>query len=203
LKTIGNLIYYRFINSAIVAPDSCDIIDNSADKALNNEQRKNLGSVAKVLQFAASKKGFGDESPHLVCLNQYIVECHEKLKNFFRDCCEVPDPEEHFSIDQFTEATLMGKPMIYISLAEICDTHQLLLDYRYQLASKERDPLHELLDDLGGSPSLCSLLGAADTNQVCATHCHLKTLFTFGALPSYWIHISIKLFLAYCSISEL
>ena len=52
-------------------PDSCDIVDvNSGEKALNNEQRKNLGSVAKVLQFAASKKGFGDESPHLQCLNQ-------------------------------------------------------------------------------------------------------------------------------------
>ena len=71
LKVIGNLIYYRYINSAIVAPDSCDIVDvNSGEKALNNEQRKNLGSVAKVLQFAASKKGFGDESPHLQCLNQ-------------------------------------------------------------------------------------------------------------------------------------
>ena len=46
---------------------------NSGEKALNNEQRKNLGSVAKVLQFAASKKGFGDESPHLQCLNQVQI----------------------------------------------------------------------------------------------------------------------------------
>jgi len=28
--------------------------------------------------------------------------------------------------------------------------------------SDEKDPLHELLDDLGGQPSLCSLLGAAE-----------------------------------------
>ena len=56
------------------SPDSCDIVDvNSGEKALNNEQRKNLGSVAKVLQFAASKKGFGDESPHLQCLNQVRI----------------------------------------------------------------------------------------------------------------------------------
>jgi hypothetical protein len=132
LKVIGNLIYYRYINSAIVAPDSCDIVDvNSAEKALNNEQRKNLGSIAKILQFAASKKGFGEESPHLTCLNQYIIEAHEKLKTFFRDCCDVSDPEDEFNMDQYSEATLIAKPVIYISLAEICDTHQLLLDYRY------------------------------------------------------------------------
>ena len=34
---------------------------------------------------------------------------------------------------------------------------------RYQIAPDERDCLHELLDDLGGEPSLCSLLGAPGT----------------------------------------
>lgn len=90
---------------------------------------------------------------------------HEKMKSFFRDCCNVPEPEEEFAIDQYTEATLIAKPVIYITLAEICDTHQLLLDYRFQITDElgENDPLHELLDDLGSEgPSLCSLLGAAD-----------------------------------------
>jgi len=57
LKIVGNLIYYRYINSAIVAPDAFNIVDVSAEKSLNNEQRRNLGSVAKILQFAATKKG--------------------------------------------------------------------------------------------------------------------------------------------------
>ena len=57
LKIVGNLIYYRYINSAIVAPDAFDIIDVSAHKGLTNDQRRNLGSVAKILQFAASNKG--------------------------------------------------------------------------------------------------------------------------------------------------
>lgn len=164
LKIVGNLIYYRYINSAIIAPDSCDIVvSSSPDQMLNNEQRKNLGSIAKVLQFAASKKGFGEENAHLVCLNQYIIESHEKLREFFRDCCSVQEPEEEFSMDQYSEVTLIAKPMIYISLVELCDTHQMLLDYRFQIAPNENDPLHELLDDLGEKPSLCSLLGATDS----------------------------------------
>ncbi|XP_059079464.1 ras GTPase-activating-like protein IQGAP1 [Tigriopus californicus] len=175
LKVIGNLIYYRYINTAIVAPDSCDIVDiNATDKAMNNEQRKNLGSIAKVLQFAASKKGFGEESAHLMCLNQYIIESHDKFKAFFADCCRVPEPEEEFAIDSYSEALLLAKPVIYITLAEICDTHQLLLDYRYQVASNEDDPIHELLDDLGERPSLCSLLGAADTESSDASLTHLS-----------------------------
>lgn len=54
---VGNLIYYRYINSAIVAPDAFDIMDVGAANGLSSEQRRNLGSVAKILQFAASNKG--------------------------------------------------------------------------------------------------------------------------------------------------
>lgn len=54
---VGNLIYYNYINSAIVAPDAFDIITLPPDKTLSNNQRRNLASIAKILQFAASKKG--------------------------------------------------------------------------------------------------------------------------------------------------
>jgi len=96
MQVVGNLLYYRYINGAIVAPDSCDIVDvrTSSDQALNNEQRKNLGSIAKLLQFAASKKGFGEESPHLAPLNAWIVDAHERMKAFFADCVNVPDLED-------------------------------------------------------------------------------------------------------------
>jgi len=40
-----------------VAPDAFDIIDVGVVKGLTNDQRRNLGSVAKILQFAASNKG--------------------------------------------------------------------------------------------------------------------------------------------------
>lgn len=59
-QIVGNLLYYRYINSAIVAPDAFDIINVEADKQLSNDQRRNLGSVAKILQFAASNKGVSE-----------------------------------------------------------------------------------------------------------------------------------------------
>lgn len=56
IATYGTLLH-RFINSAIVAPDAFDIIDIGANRGLTNDQRRNLGSIAKILQFAASNKG--------------------------------------------------------------------------------------------------------------------------------------------------
>lgn len=159
LKVVGNLLYYRYINSAIVAPDAFGIVDIGANQSLTNDQRRNLGSVAKVLQFAASNNRFGDDSPHLVSLNPFILECHEKFKKFFHDACNVPELESHFKIFEYTEATMMIKPVIYISLQEICEMHMLLLEHQNSLAPHPQDPLHELLEDLGEKPTVEALLG--------------------------------------------
>ena len=40
-----------------MAPDAFDIVNIGAEKALSPDQRRNLGSIAKILQFAASNKG--------------------------------------------------------------------------------------------------------------------------------------------------
>ena len=67
-----------------------DMVDKkAADSNLNNDQRRNLAHIAKILQFAASKKGFATDSPHLEALNPFIIECHEKFKLFFAECCQV------------------------------------------------------------------------------------------------------------------
>ena len=155
----------RYVNPTILAPERFDMVDKKVNQNLNNDQRRNLGSIAKILQFAASKKGFGEESEHLMVLNPFIIECHEKFKTFSLRCFSVPEPEVQFNIDQYTEAVLIGKPSIYISLSELCDTHQLLLDHTDSVAPITNDPLlHPILDSLG-PPSLCSLLGAAHNNN--------------------------------------
>ncbi|KAK3096452.1 hypothetical protein FSP39_000292 [Pinctada imbricata] len=160
LKIVGNLLYYRYINSAIVAPDAFDIINVGADKQLTNDQRRNLGSVAKILQFAASNKGFGGDSSYLASMNDYIRHAHEKFKKYCLAACEVEEPQIRFNVDQYTDLVMIAKPVIYISVQEICDTHQLLLQHQDQIAPDSQDPLHELLEDLGEVPSVDELLGA-------------------------------------------
>lgn len=53
---VGNLLYYRYMNPAIVAPDGFDIVDVGAEQQLTSDQRRNLGNIAKVLQYAAANK---------------------------------------------------------------------------------------------------------------------------------------------------
>ena len=80
LQIVGNLIYYRYINSAIVAPDAFDIIDVGMRQGLSNEQRRNLGSIAKILQFAASNKGVRElHFTHATELNQQCNCCSNGL----------------------------------------------------------------------------------------------------------------------------
>lgn len=69
-------------------------------------------------------------------------------------------PEKHFNIDQYTDATLVVKPQIYISIDDIINTHSKLLEYKTKIAPDTTDAIHELLDDLGEkAPTVEELLG--------------------------------------------
>ncbi|XP_019496548.1 PREDICTED: ras GTPase-activating-like protein IQGAP2 [Hipposideros armiger] len=125
LKIVGNLLYYRYMNPAIVAPDGFDIIDMTAGGQINSDQRRNLGSVAKVLQHAASNKLFEGENEHLSSMNNYLSETYQKFRKYFKEACDVPEPEEKFNMDKYTDVVTVSKPVIYISIEEIISTHSV------------------------------------------------------------------------------
>uniref|UniRef100_A0A3Q3J6C6 IQ motif containing GTPase activating protein 1 n=1 Tax=Monopterus albus TaxID=43700 RepID=A0A3Q3J6C6_MONAL len=159
LKIVGNLLYYRYMNPAIVAPDAFDIIEVSAGGQLTTEQRRNLGSVAKMLQHAASNKMFLGDNAHLNPINEYLSASHQKFRRFFLAACDVPSLEDKFNVDQYSDLVTVTKPVIYISIGEIINTHTLLLDHQDAIAPEHNDPIHELLEDLGEVPTIESLIG--------------------------------------------
>ncbi|XP_066512297.1 ras GTPase-activating-like protein IQGAP2 [Hoplias malabaricus] len=159
LKIVGNLLYYRYMNPAIVAPDGFDIIDMTAGGQLHSDQRRNLGSVAKMLQHAAANKLFEDRSDHLNSMNSYISATYQKFRLFLQAACDVPAPEEKFNVDEYSDMVTLSKPVIYISIEEIINTHSLVLEHKEAIAPDPSDLLHELLEDLGDVPDMESLLG--------------------------------------------
>ncbi|XP_074787524.1 ras GTPase-activating-like protein IQGAP2 isoform X4 [Athene noctua] len=167
LKIVGNLLYYRYMNPAIVAPDGFDIIDMTAGGQIHPDQRRNLGCVAKVLQHAASNKLFEGESEHLSSMNAYLSLTYQKFRNFFQAACDVPEPEEKFNIDEYSDMVTLSKPVIYISIEEIINTHSLLLEHQDAIATEPNDLLNELLEGLGPVPDVESFLGegAVDPND--------------------------------------
>uniref|UniRef100_A0A8C2ENB9 IQ motif containing GTPase activating protein 2 n=1 Tax=Cyprinus carpio TaxID=7962 RepID=A0A8C2ENB9_CYPCA len=158
LKIVVTLLYYRYMNPAIVAPDGFDIIDMTAGGQVHTEQRRNLASVAKMLQHAAANKLFEDESDHLTPMNSYISQTYQRFRGFFQAACDVPAPEEKFNVDEYSDMVTLSKPVIYISIEEIINTHSLVLEHKEAIAPDHSDLLHELLKDLGEVPDVESLL---------------------------------------------
>ncbi|NXA08604.1 IQGA1 protein, partial [Sapayoa aenigma] len=166
LKIVGNLLYYRYMNPAIVAPDAFDIIDLSAGGQLTTDQRRNLGSIAKMLQHAASNKMFMGDNAHLSIINEYLSQSYQKFRRLFQAACEVPELQDRFNIDEYSDLVTLTKPVIYISIGEIINTHTLLLDHQDAIAPEHNDPIHELLDDLGEVPTIESLIGGEGSGNV-------------------------------------
>ncbi|NXM01342.1 IQGA1 protein, partial [Tyrannus savana] len=166
LKIVGNLLYYRYMNPAIVAPDAFDIIDLSAGGQLTTDQRRNLGSIAKMLQHAASNKMFMGDNAHLSIINEYLLQSYQKFRRLFQAACEVPELQDKFNIDEYSDLVTVTKPVIYISIGEIINTHTLLLDHQDAIAPEHNDPIHELLDDLGEVPTIESLIGGEGSGNV-------------------------------------
>uniref|UniRef100_A0A8C0B2T7 IQ motif containing GTPase activating protein 1 n=1 Tax=Buteo japonicus TaxID=224669 RepID=A0A8C0B2T7_9AVES len=134
LKIVGNLLYYRYMNPAIVAPDAFDIIDLSAGGQLTTDQRRNLGSIAKMLQHAASNKMFMGDNAHLSIINEYLSQSYQKFRRFFQAACEVPELQDKFNIDEYSDLVTLTKPVIYISIGEIINTHTVSI-HQSQLLS--------------------------------------------------------------------
>ncbi|KAF2357184.1 Ras GTPase-activating protein [Trinorchestia longiramus] len=180
LKVVGSLIYYRYINSGIVAPDAFDVITVGPHEQLSSRQRRNLATIAKTLQAAANKRGFGIDTPHLCALNPDLVTWHDSLRGFFLACCRVPPPDAVFAVTQYSEAALIHKPEIHLTLQELYETHCLLLNHRNVLAPSPSDPLHTLLDDLP-PPDLSTMGDSSGKLEVCLS---LSTKFSFSELET-------------------
>uniref|UniRef100_A0A8D2ALQ1 IQ motif containing GTPase activating protein 3 n=1 Tax=Sciurus vulgaris TaxID=55149 RepID=A0A8D2ALQ1_SCIVU len=165
-KVVGNLLYYRFLNPAVVAPDAFDIVALAAGGALAAPQRHALGAIAQLLQHAAAGKAFSGESRHLRVLNDYLEETHLKFRKFICRACQVPEPEERFAMDEYSDMVAVAKPMVYITVGELVNTHRLLLEHQDWIAPDHRDPLHQLLEDLGELPTIPDLIGACPPWQL-------------------------------------
>ena len=46
-------------------------------------------------------------------------------RQFFQAACDVPEPEEKFNVDEYSDMVTLSKPIIYISIEEIINTHSV------------------------------------------------------------------------------
>ncbi|KAI7827713.1 hypothetical protein BX661DRAFT_170948 [Kickxella alabastrina] len=92
MKIVGHLVYYRYINPAIVAPESFDVIETT----ISPLQRKNLAEIAKMLNQVSVGKHFSEDNMFLQPLNNYVGYTSAKFLAYSFEVTDVVDPEVHF-----------------------------------------------------------------------------------------------------------
>ncbi|PPQ77741.1 hypothetical protein CVT25_011176 [Psilocybe cyanescens] len=147
---VARLVFYRYINPALVAPEMFDIIPKTVNITT---AKKNLVQISKVLAQITSGVEFGDDKPSYVPINDFVRKAILQLSTWFSEVADVPDAEAHFHAHEFMDATVQPKP-IYISPNEIYTMHSLLLQHQDHLESEHDDTLKVILSELGGVPHL-------------------------------------------------
>ena len=102
---------------------------------------------------------FEGENAALMPMNPYVTVAWERFKEFFLKASTVESPEVKFGFDEYHDFVMLSKPVIYISVREVCSTHQHLLEHKDRIAPEPTDPLHEVLNQLGQPPTVEEFLG--------------------------------------------
>ena len=159
---IGGFFLLRFLNPAIVTPQSYMIIDSQPSK----NPRRTLTLIAKMLQNVANKPSYAKEE-FMMALNPFVESNKERVCKFLMDLCDVPDFYESIELEQYM--ALSKKDInINITLNELYSTHMLLTQHLALVCSQQNmdksmnapekksyavscDHLKTILSDLGSA----------------------------------------------------
>ncbi|GAA6016992.1 hypothetical protein JCM11491_006122 [Sporobolomyces phaffii] len=147
IRVAGHIVYYRFIQPAIVTPDVFGMVEEVVPPV----QRHNLAEVCKLLNQISVGRLFEDDQP-LKGMNEFVSKSSAAFANWIKDVINVKDAEEHFRADEYVNAAAERRPVIYISPNDIYSTHSIISDNLDVIAPEEHDPLRETIVELGGAP---------------------------------------------------
>ncbi|KAF9247031.1 ras GTPase-activating protein [Melanogaster broomeanus] len=146
---IARLVFYRYLNPAILAPETFDMVPTTIDVA----SRKNLVQISQVLTQIFSGSEFGDDTPKFLPINEMVRKSVAQMTTWMLQIADVPDAETHYHAHEFLDATVQPKP-IYISPNEVYGMHGLLSKYQDKLSPSRDDALRVILHELDGVPHL-------------------------------------------------
>ncbi|CUA76921.1 Ras GTPase-activating-like protein rng2 [Rhizoctonia solani] len=144
---LGRLIYYRYINPAIITPETYDVVPTTITPAA----RRNLADISKVLTQISS--GYEFDTPNLASINSFIAANIPTMAAWFLEVADVADAETEYHAHEFIDVTIQPKP-VYISPNEIYAMHGILTQNVEQVASGKNDPIRAVLTELVGPPTL-------------------------------------------------
>ncbi|KAF9055294.1 hypothetical protein BDZ89DRAFT_1087964 [Hymenopellis radicata] len=144
---VGRLVFYRYINPALVAPETFDIVSHTIDVV----SRTNLAQISTLLTQIISGREISQDQLDLWPIHGFVSQQIPIMNTWMLDVANVSDAETQFHAHEFVDATVQPKP-IYISPNEIYTVHGLLSQHQNTLAPAGDDPLRVILIELDGVP---------------------------------------------------
>ncbi|KTW26770.1 hypothetical protein T552_02771 [Pneumocystis carinii B80] len=144
-KFIGYIIYYRYFDPVINAPDSFNIINGS----ITTLQRRNLEEISKMLSQITTGELFDENDVFLRPLNLYLETAIQKMMKIFKTVIDVQDAEQYFEMDEFDDITCTQKPILYIKISDIFAIHSLVYNEIEIMAPDQDDQLRDIIKQLG------------------------------------------------------
>lgn len=143
---IGTFFFLRFVNPAIVAPESNLI----AATAPNSCTRRTLVLTAKFIQQLVNNPTFSKEA-YMEPLQPAIEKHRTAMIHFLNSLCNVPDFYDTIEMRQYLALSKHDK-MLRISVNELYFMHRLVYNHLDVLAPDSAAPLRQLLQLLGPAP---------------------------------------------------
>ncbi|KAL4890862.1 hypothetical protein BDV59DRAFT_183793 [Aspergillus ambiguus] len=162
LQTAGHWLWRNYFQPALMEPEKYGVVD----RAMTQEQKRNLGEIAKVVAQVASGRLFGAENVYLQPLNAYIGESIQRLGRIWGDLVSVQDAEEYFDIDEFNDLYAKTKPTLYIKMSDIFSIHQLVASEIHYICPNPDDILKEIIRDLGNVKSNENELMSVNSSEI-------------------------------------
>ncbi|KAK9479933.1 Rho GTPase activation protein [Lipomyces japonicus] len=145
---IGAFFFLRFINPAVVTPQSYMLVDGTPAE----NPRRILTLIAKMLQNLANKPMYSKE-PYMASLSAFIEGNKARMNQFLNDLCEVPDFYETLEMDQYI-ALSKKELSLSITINEIYSMHGILEKYAQVVYPDSASHLSVILNELGPASAI-------------------------------------------------
>ena len=181
LQIVGHWLWKSYLQPALLEPEKFGAVD----RGLSQEQKRNLGEVAKVLGQVAAGRLFGTDNVFLQPLNSYISEAIARLGEIWSSCMSpislwlnhadekpvigVPEAEHQFDIDEFNDLYAKTKPTLYIKMTDIFSIHHIVAADVAYICPSQDDALREVIRELGSAKSNENELMSVRSSEICLT----------------------------------
>lgn len=144
----GAFFFLRFINPAIVTPQSYMLVDHQ----LKDKPRRALTLIAKMIQKIVNKQKYSAESYEEI-FSLFFDDNKARVDKFLDDLCEVPELHEYDAFNNY-DAFHGSDLSLSITANEIYGTHQLLERHQHLFCSEKSSLMTIILQKLGPAPEV-------------------------------------------------